>query len=524
MRQSAEEWGGGDLYLAEPEDLDLGPEYSVVRRTTKALGDKDTFDSYLYVVASTTDLEAPGGTSSAPQLSSSKGTDLGSLVQGASLYRCDKKGLLSLMEKVANQPWVGQGIFSITAFPPVKSMPTSLSKMSDTQLEYGEKRFGNIRHIVEQTLPQRYRHLKKFQVFPYSLCELTVYNGRSLVIKPELLLGGGDIVVRGVGTANLPAPRVGYYVVNYNIHDYAKDAIVGSQYVPWSQTGETLTHALWLTNLPQLTTVNNNTLMWAAQNANTVAYERELAGYAKRRDLLSGSTAFQNAQSEINAGFQKTNLSIGRNLQSAWNNFGQIPGQVLAAGVSGGIMDGAGAAISATNSAMHNVMETANQNNYLDAANQTDMAASGKIASRNRELANYVANNDYARTISGILARVNDSRIQSPTLGAMAGGDTLNFDRRIGITAVFKMPPAGVIRTIGEYWLRYGYAANFWLDIQNLQPMSHFCYWKCQDVTLESYSCPELYRKVLRGILEQGVTVWSDPAHIGKIDPAVNRG
>ena len=55
-----------------------------------------------------------------------------------------------------------------------------------------------------------------------------------------------------------------------------------------------------------------------------------------------------------------------------------------------------------------------------------------------------------------------------------------------------------------------------------LKCMSHFAYWKCQDVELVRGAMPEEFRLTLKGILEKGVTVWSDPDIIATCDRGDN--
>jgi hypothetical protein len=79
------------------------------------------------------------------------------------------------------------------------------------------------------------------------------------------------------------------------------------------------------------------------------------------------------------------------------------------------------------------------------------------------------------------------------------------------------------LRRVGEYWLRYGYAVDAFINIpQSFMVMTKFTYWKLQETYLVHSAAPEGFKKVIRGIFEKGVTVWSSPNDIGNIDWADN--
>jgi hypothetical protein len=79
------------------------------------------------------------------------------------------------------------------------------------------------------------------------------------------------------------------------------------------------------------------------------------------------------------------------------------------------------------------------------------------------------------------------------------------------------------MRTIGDYWLRFGYAVQKFGSIPaNFKAMSKFTYWKLQETYIISAPMPESFKQAIRGIFEKGVTVWSNPSDIGNIDISDN--
>src|SRR5699024_4594821 len=145
------------------------------------------------------------------------------------------------------------------------------------------------------------------------------------------------------------------------------------------------------------------------------------------------------------------------------------------------------------------------------------------VRDSNRSLAQFAARGDYANAVAGINARVQDAKLTQPTASGQTGGEAMNLSVdqwRDEFTAT--MIPSGPMRSIGDFWSRYGYAVSARLMPRTLQVMSHFTYWKFQEFTLGSTFIPEHYRNSIRGIFEKGVTVWSRPNDINAIDPTDN--
>ena len=51
--------------------------------------------------------------------------------------------------------------------------------------------------------------------------------------------------------------------------------------------------------------------------------------------------------------------------------------------------------------------------------------------------------------------------------------------------------------------------------------MTHFTYWQMQECYIRG-TLPEQYRMAIKGMFEQGVTVWASPDDIGVLDWADN--
>ena len=111
-----------------------------------------------------------------------------------------------------------------------------------------------------------------------------------------------------------------------------------------------------------------------------------------------------------------------------------------------------------------------------------------------------------------------------PTTAGQVGGDAFNLTT-IGwvLMAKVKTIDNATQRMIGDFWLRYGYAINAFIQMPaNYQVMSKFTYWKLKETYITSALCPEGYKATLRGIFEKGVTVWAKPEYIGTVDISDN--
>src|SRR5699024_9745717 len=193
----------------------------------------------------------------------------------------------------------------------------------------------------------------------------------------------------------------------------------------------------------------------------------------------------------------------------------------LRGGVMSAAMAGANHAINVNERNQSLGIETSLANRNTRA--QVDTA--GYMRDTNKEFADYAARGDYEQAVAGINARVQDAKLIQPTTSGQIGGDAFNLAvYQWSADARVKMVTSGAMAAIGEYWLRYGYRINRFIQLpQNLKAMTKFTYWKLLETYLSSSRCPEAFRQTIRGILEKGVTVWNNPNDIGRIDVADNQ-
>lgn len=576
----------GRDYLDIAEGLDTGADGRIVAQQSKRYmdlgkilihGDRPEDVEIVrrpdigYIIVSTVSLARPAGTVTNPKLHTAVGSIVDSLHGGASVYYTEN--LEAVMSYISDYPWVSQGIIGVWAVPKFKQLGQPGVGVNDYMADFyigllgdnGNKHIANVARSTFDTsflrienfrdnfhIDERYRHLKKFKMFPYSYVELTMQNGNSTIIKPQYI-DDTALDIWEFGRLAPPQPRLFFYPRNYN-------------------GGEDLNNTIGLVDFPKISVVNNNSTMYLASSAHSIQYAQNSADWAQNKTQMGINNAYaqaqvgtqyatrgaelanQNADSmttiandsagralsiQQNAMTQQQQIAQGQNLVNSGINVvgniasGNAAGAVsaLAGGVSNAVFSDMQynvqmetAAANTANAQQTAIASTSQQNAYRNQATSLNNAQTMQLADMNKELATAVAQGDYANTIAGINAKIQDSRLASPTIGAASGGDAVLLGNgHAEVWARFKRLPDAAMRNIGEFWLRYGYYIQRFMQLPaSLMCMTNFTYWKLHEFYLRSSTCPEEYRLTIKGIFEKGVTVWNDPAKIGVTDYADN--
>jgi hypothetical protein len=432
----------GRDYLTTPEGLDAGSDLQIVGQSEDNIMSATNNN---IMVCSTTDLTADGGSVADPNLVTAKGGQFGGIPSGASFYLFHSTYSFSTwLTSKQSQPWVTQGIISAMIIPNMDNyLPSAISWPADgtPMLMPSTAPMGRIHHLLTNwrqvlldNVPDRYDHLLKFLVSPYSCVELTTLTGNPIIIKPELW-NDSNGTVNEWATFVPPGAKISFFPNQYNQ--------IGTG------PGEQTDHATHVGSFPELAVVNNGAMSYLAGNKNSILWQRQSADWTQQRALGSNQ---------------------------------------------------AGAVVNAQN------------------------AQSGFARDTNKNLQDWAARGDYGNSIAGINAKVQDAWMIQPSVSGQFGGETLNYlSGKFNIMMRIKMIDQSAIRTIGEYWLRYGYAIRkFLVPPTNLMVMTKFTYWKMQETYITGAPMPETFKQTIRGIFEKGVTVWANPADIGVIDIADN--
>lgn len=185
------------------------------------------------------------------------------------------------------------------------------------------------------------------------------------------------------------------------------------------------------------------------------------------------------------------------------------------AGAGGALMGGINAGIDINSQNQSNAIQT----RLAQSQNASQVGNQGYVRDTNKNYADYATKGDYQNTVNSINAKVEDAKLTQPTSSGTSGGDAFMLSvSELAVTAKLKSIPLGARQTIGDYWLRYGYAINRFASMPvNFQCCETFTYWKVKESYITSAQCPEPIKQALRGIFEKGVTVWHDASKMGQV-------
>lgn len=545
----------GREYLTTPEGFDLGGEYGITRVYTDILGQTQAgMYSVDILVASTVSWEKSGGDVEKPIMVSAEGSDFEGLPNACELYWFkDIASFQQQLEMMADKPWITAGIVSIMAvptienpvlesfFPPYSSYQINRLKGS-ARGQYKIRTIagsGNWRDFLsDKHFPERYRHLKKFQTYPYTVVELTTHSGTPLLLKPESMYGN-DIQVTEMTHYALPGPRIMFSPFKYNALRRTDNGEYWNP-IPFNanDSAEFVDMATGITNFPTFSVLNNSYMQYMASNANSIAYQHQSADWSQQKALTGNSLSanqstagMANTMANTQVGMQAMQNSTEiTNQAAAWQTGIGVGGNLIS-GAQGGAAGLAAAGLASAGSVLSQVVQTDARNaqtaNSIAAQRATmrnDQGLGMYIRDSNKAYADMAANGDYQNAIAGINAKTQDAKLIQPTTSGQLGGDAFMLAAyQWEIAAKIKTLMPNAMAVIGEIWLRYGYAVNrFATPPESLKCMTKFTYWKMKETYITGAECPESFKQGIRGIFEKGVTVWSDPNDIGNIDMADN--
>lgn len=170
------------------------------------------------------------------------------------------------------------------------------------------------------------------------------------------------------------------------------------------------------------------------------------------------------------------------------------------------------------------------QNNTRTSCTNSSNSASNTIASRNASLITTNAGNskttadaNAARTLAtakdAISAGLASAGVAAPvTFGATSATEHATT-RPQGAFASVVTQRTGDIMSAASQFARYGYTLNQQWKLTKWQVMKYFTYWQSEDCwcagTADTIESAQL---TVQNILKAGVTVWSDPEKIGKVN------
>ena len=120
--------------------------------------------------------------------------------------------------------------------------------------------------------------------------------------------------------------------------------------------------------------------------------------------------------------------------------------------------------------------------------------------------------------------RYSDASRNLPTQITKASGNIAQdaFMQR-GVQMKVRTQSDSAIWQTASMFARYGYALNQMWRVDKLQVMNHFTYWKAKEIWVDDRaSSNNAVNRAIETMFLNGVTVWSDPEEIGRIDVYAN--
>ncbi len=531
----------GRTYLTVPEGLDFGSDYRIQKTNSDLIiNANQSVGEFDILAISINNLEADPGDVNNPSRYSARGSFFAGLPSGASFYLWSNLSDFTMfMTKFSEIPWVTQGIVSLTIIPKMTRYdPAFVYSRSDVY--YGMEMTGyglqmqHVHHLapnwresseVAGWIPERYRHLRKFWTSPYMVLELTTLTGQPISIKPELWNSrDGEIIERFHPVP--PTQRIVLTPNGYNSINMAE----GDDFQLYD--GEMLDFGTNISDFPQLAIVNDQSINYLASSKNARAatitnaewsYDKANAATDLSYDQSTAATQLMNTLGANSLDTQERLL----------NNSSVYAGQRAALGLVGSIGSSGKAALKNAVGTIGDlaISQTQSRDQYnINAANQQKSLAANTqnqnyVRDSNADLQKWSAKGDYEQAWRNVEAQKRDALMIQPTTSGQMAGEAFNINFGVfGLFLRFKTIDEGAMRTIGDHWLRWGYAVNRYTNTlpANLRCMTIFTYWKMLDVTIVSSAVPEFAKSAIRGILEKGVTIYRNPADIGTVDIADN--
>ncbi len=536
----------GREFLTVPEGMDIGGEYQITDtwRRDIASARRETELGYSILVTTTVTIDEDPGTVDAPVFKTATGSGFENLPNGAETYLFRTPShFMQFMSAWSDKPWITQGIISIQAIPQVTNvanygLKTDYTVIDDVIIErVKDTKLNMVKTALKENwrdsidLGERYAHLDKFKTYPYMVLEMTTNSGNPIIIKPESWRGQNATVIEVPHFAQ-PSPRMMFYPYRYNAGDSSE--IIEDDYGVVYDGGEFMDMATGIVNFPSFSLVNNSYLAHMASNQSGIAFQHQAADWSQQKALQGAQTSYDQATAGIGTTDSLSQQGIANNNAGAQL---AMEGQMMS-GMVGAIQSGVGniknpvgmagaLAGQAANTAIgmrQTAQGTANQNAYQAGTNKTITGNMGYMRDTNKALSEFSANGDYATSIAGINAKIQDAKLTQPTTSGQVGGDAFNLATyKWGYDVKVKQLPGAARHAIGEFWLRYGYAVNrFGQMPADFHAMEKFTYWRLKETYIVESACPESIKQVIRGIFEKGVTVWRNPGDIGRIDIADN--
>lgn len=528
-------------YYGEPEGLDIGSDYQVARHFFNDVSNLDGRGLGVLVVA-TADLESSWGTIDSPSLSTADSRVVDGLPSGAGVYFFTSNAFSSFMQVVKDSPWISKSITMCVGVPAALIYGTDVSVGGVSAKRVESARYVDIDGMdwdmhagfdnIYSTMGEGLSKFGKFNTYPYTYYEVDSNNGSPLILKPELCSGTATATAANsilhfqiLSVVVPPHLRIAIVPTLYGMNQHTRGAWEGNlnyNYATFSgehegtlNVGQNLNTAAWIQTFPQFALVNDEYLNYLVSTQNTRAAQYAGAGWSLERSNASAELAYNQAQTNFQYAVYDNEI---RNQQFQNSLMGSVGNAALSALGQAASLNFGGALSTIGSTAINSAVSISN-NELTNQSFYNNATKNLALAGQNRGLAEWANRGDYQQSIKALNATVRDAALTQPSMSGQAGGEGFamasgNFGYNLRVMAV------GVdrARAIGDYWSRYGYATNRYINVgTKLNLMTRYTYWKMADTYVTAFKGDESSKSVIRGILERGVTVWRRPDDIGHV-------
>ncbi len=209
----------GQIFMAE-EDIGTGESYITTRSEMVSYSDDS---STVILITSTVDLSKDGGSFDDPQLTGASGGVVHNLPTGCNYYLIGQQYGCTVYEffnALETYPWLSQGIIGATIIPEfmLTDVPIDNVTLAGESLTIGwisdnsnpvntsvfaKNIFTDFPDVAKQ----------KLLMYPYSYVEISLFNGSTLIIKPQYT-NNGFIQIQRTSVISA-SPEIKYWITGY---------------------------------------------------------------------------------------------------------------------------------------------------------------------------------------------------------------------------------------------------------------------------------------------------------------------
>src|SRR4051794_40607451 len=247
-----------------------------------------------------------------------------------------------------------------------------------------------------------------------------------------------------------PGQRIAIIPRRYNA-DPATEDLQSSD----DDRGEYLDFSTAIDRFPSIPIVNNMAISFMASNAAGLPFQFQSAEWGQTRALRAAETGYKQTSAGINLNNQLSSIGQQARSQGAVNAIGAVQGHaivgMLGGPAAGGLAAGPTGALAGSANGLAGLADAAIASQGIigaaDIANQAALNSANAqsrtgefVRDTNRDLAQFAARGDYANTIAGINARIQDAQMTQPSTSGQFGGDAMNLAHaRVEIALRFKL-------------------------------------------------------------------------------------